>query len=388
MKKLAAAEADRDAMAESRDRARDERTAWMSRARAARSEPRGGAATAARVPSPSTPEDAPTQRIAPPPERNEPPTEHHEPPTEHHEPPPSERRTIQIGERPGPLNPAPLADSAWPTGARWTPRMIAIVALVAVIVIVVLLLALFALGLHRPGEALVHYGYRTNRSSSSGRPRGASSTSFSRVRNTPRPAAAALAGALGRLGRWGLEGRGRAPRRDLRPAGHHLRCLRTRRRLCRDRPFLLDRVPRILPADEWRGDQARPRPAGARAQHVRRGRRPPRASRSSASGIIPWQLVLTRSHFARSGARHPSSRRRLVPRGPAATWCATPTAAGRSSRTTFVGSTVDDLLEAGAGVCQDFVDLSLILLRRSRGRGSLRVRLPVRRPGGRRNGLG
>jgi transglutaminase-like putative cysteine protease len=31
---------------------------------------------------------------------------------------------------------------------------------------------------------------------------------------------------------------------------------------------------------------------------------------------------------------------------------------------TFVGSTVDDLLEAGGGVCQDFVHLALILLRR------------------------
>ena len=31
---------------------------------------------------------------------------------------------------------------------------------------------------------------------------------------------------------------------------------------------------------------------------------------------------------------------------------------------TFVGSTVDDLLAGGAGVCQDFVHLSLILLRR------------------------
>ena len=31
---------------------------------------------------------------------------------------------------------------------------------------------------------------------------------------------------------------------------------------------------------------------------------------------------------------------------------------------TYVGSTVSDLLEAGAGVCQDFVHLSLILLRR------------------------
>jgi transglutaminase-like putative cysteine protease len=31
---------------------------------------------------------------------------------------------------------------------------------------------------------------------------------------------------------------------------------------------------------------------------------------------------------------------------------------------TYVGSTVDDLLEAGAGVCQDFVHLALVLLRR------------------------
>jgi transglutaminase-like putative cysteine protease len=35
-----------------------------------------------------------------------------------------------------------------------------------------------------------------------------------------------------------------------------------------------------------------------------------------------------------------------------------------SPGSTFVGSTVDDLLEAGGGVCQDFVHLSLILLRR------------------------
>ena len=31
---------------------------------------------------------------------------------------------------------------------------------------------------------------------------------------------------------------------------------------------------------------------------------------------------------------------------------------------TFVGSTVDDLLEGGGGVCQDSVHLALILLRR------------------------
>jgi hypothetical protein len=58
--------------------------------------------------------------------------------------PPSERRTIQIGERPGPLRPAPIDDSAWPTRATWTPRLVAIVALLVILVIVVLLL-LFAL---------------------------------------------------------------------------------------------------------------------------------------------------------------------------------------------------------------------------------------------------
>ena len=31
---------------------------------------------------------------------------------------------------------------------------------------------------------------------------------------------------------------------------------------------------------------------------------------------------------------------------------------------TYVGSTINDLLQAGAGVCQDFVHLSLVLLRR------------------------
>jgi len=110
------------------------------------------------VPSTSTRESGSTQRITLPPERDDPPTESHEPPTESHEPPtesheprtehtlgapPSERRTIQIGERPGPLRPAPLDDSALPTRARWTPRLIAIAALVAIVVIVVLLL-LFA----------------------------------------------------------------------------------------------------------------------------------------------------------------------------------------------------------------------------------------------------
>jgi len=168
-KVLAAAESERDAMAEARDRARDERNAWMSRARAATAEGRGGA-TAARVPS-TTPASPPSQRIAPPPQPHEPPTDPHEPPTEPHAaattplppptavhaaateplpppteraptPPPSERRTIRIGERPGPLTPAPLADSAWPTRGTGTPRLIALVALGVVALIVLLLLLL------------------------------------------------------------------------------------------------------------------------------------------------------------------------------------------------------------------------------------------------------
>ena len=32
---------------------------------------------------------------------------------------------------------------------------------------------------------------------------------------------------------------------------------------------------------------------------------------------------------------------------------------------TYVGSTIEDLLDAGAGVCQDFVHLTLVLLRRN-----------------------
>ena len=54
---------------------------------------------------------------------------------------------------------------------------------------------------------------------------------------------------------------------------------------------------------------------------------------------------------------------------------------------TYVGSTVADLLEAGAGVCQDFVHLSLLLLRRQRDRRALRLRLPVGGARGRRRRL-
>ena len=49
---------------------------------------------------------------------------------------------------------------------------------------------------------------------------------------------------------------------------------------------------------------------------------------------------------------------------------------------TYVGSTVDDLLDAGAGVCQDFAHLVAAAAAPQRHRRPLRVRLPVRPPPG------
>jgi hypothetical protein len=137
LKKLAEMGRERDALVDARDRAREERNAWMSRARAAAAEDRRSGSTAERVPAPTEPRAAPRAegRVAgsqggpspkPPPG-----------------PPPTERRTIQIGERPGPLRPAPLADRGVPLhGGTWTPRLIAAVALIAFVVVLALLLLL------------------------------------------------------------------------------------------------------------------------------------------------------------------------------------------------------------------------------------------------------
>ena len=51
---------------------------------------------------------------------------------------------------------------------------------------------------------------------------------------------------------------------------------------------------------------------------------------------------------------------------------------------TYVGSTINDLLDAGAGVCQDFVHLVARAAAPPRDRRALRLRLPVGRPAGRR----
>src|SRR5919199_1024743 len=73
----------------------------------------------------------------------------------------------------------------------------------------------------------------------------------------------------------------------------------------RDRPFPLDLVPRIIPAAEWttikRGLAQRIRALNAFVDDVYHAREIVR------EGIVPWRLVVSRSHFARAvhGIRPP-----------------------------------------------------------------------------------
>ena len=92
----------------------------------------------------------------------------------------------------------------------------------------------------------------------------------------------------------------------------------------RDRPFPLDLVPRIIPADEWTHDQARPRPAHPRAQPLRRRRLPrarDRPRRRSCRGS--WSSRGPRSRAPRTASGRPAA---STATSPAATSCATPTA--------------------------------------------------------------
>ena len=99
----------------------------------------------------------------------------------------------------------------------------------------------------------------------------------------------------------------------------------------RDRPFPLDLVPRILAGDEWRvikrGLAQRVRALNLFVDDVYHDREIVR------EGIVPWQLVVTRSAFARAAtaSARPAASGATCP---GATWCATPTGAGRCSRTT------------------------------------------------------
>jgi uncharacterized circularly permuted ATP-grasp superfamily protein len=73
----------------------------------------------------------------------------------------------------------------------------------------------------------------------------------------------------------------------------------------RDRPFPLDLVPRILPAEEWthikRGLAQRVRALNAFIDDVYHGRE------IVHEGLVPWELIVSRSHFTRAihGVRPP-----------------------------------------------------------------------------------
>jgi hypothetical protein len=145
LRKLRAAETERDAMTEARDRARQERNAWMSRARAAKAgRPSLSAEAAPTVRMPAEPAPPPAAEPAPPADAAPAPDPAPAPapgtPTA-----PAGRRTIQIGERPGPVRPAPVAlqpDAGQrSTLAAWVPRAAAVVALLVFIVVLVLLLS-------------------------------------------------------------------------------------------------------------------------------------------------------------------------------------------------------------------------------------------------------
>jgi hypothetical protein len=153
LRKLAAAEAERAALEEARDRVRQERNAWMSRARAAAAEARGKAPIAERVPAPA---EDPAERAAHEERVPGPPEDPSHPPARAAQRPPgspprpaasspaaAERRTIRIGDRPGPLRREPPPHTNMrPPGERLTPRLIAGLALAVVVVVVVLVLLL------------------------------------------------------------------------------------------------------------------------------------------------------------------------------------------------------------------------------------------------------
>jgi hypothetical protein len=144
--RLAAAESEHAALIDARDRAREERNAWMQRAGAAAAD-RGRAET---PPGEETRprEEAPPRAEAPP--GPEPPAEtpEPEPPTAPIAPPqqpPGERRTVRIGERAAPVRPEPHLPPDQPAWRAvldtWGPRLVALLALIVLAAIVVLLLA-------------------------------------------------------------------------------------------------------------------------------------------------------------------------------------------------------------------------------------------------------
>jgi hypothetical protein len=168
--RLAAAESEHAALTEARDRAREERNAWMQRARAAaadrgRAEPPTGAELPPREeppPAAEPPRDDPPQSAEPlrgePAPTAKPPREPRAPVASEPQPdaptapivspgraPPGERRTVRIGERAAPVRSAPDPlphQPAWrPLLDTWGPRLVALLALVVLAAIVLVLLS-------------------------------------------------------------------------------------------------------------------------------------------------------------------------------------------------------------------------------------------------------
>jgi uncharacterized circularly permuted ATP-grasp superfamily protein len=120
----------------------------------------------------------------------------------------------------------------------------------------------------------------------------------------PRPHARPLAHELGRLGAEQLAAAGR--RRDAIFVEQGITFDATGDDgPVKDRPFPLDLVPRIVPAEEWasikRGLAQRIRALNRFVDDVYHEREIVR------EGLVPWELVVTRSHFARAvhGVRPP-----------------------------------------------------------------------------------
>jgi TolA-binding protein len=152
LQRHAAGNREREALREARDSAREERNAWMSRARAAAVRP--VAEPAAEADAGPAPDPAPASGAAPAPDAvpepdPSPPREPAAPPEPAPEAPPaqlppSERRTIQIGARPGPVQPRtvppPQYRGARPFLEAWGPRLVVIATLLVLVAAIVLLL--------------------------------------------------------------------------------------------------------------------------------------------------------------------------------------------------------------------------------------------------------
>ena len=143
---LKAAEAERSVIAEQRDKARQERNAWMSKAHAAATgAPAAAESRAADIrPADARPEPpAPAESQPEPPVTAEKPGPAPDPPPANPGPSP-ERRTIQIGERPGSLAARPPVASGRPIApsflAVWGPRLAALGVLLVLLAGVALIL--------------------------------------------------------------------------------------------------------------------------------------------------------------------------------------------------------------------------------------------------------